>query len=240
MATVREVSDPYANFMLNPLTPGQGVCATCLTLTEKEFDKCYACDRQAEYADSVLPISYSVHGKQLHYALRMYKDSQDKTVTKKFRLELAAVLWRFVRLHESCLAQRVGVECFDLVTTVPSFRAERNISHPLHRIVSKIVHPTADRYERLLVPSADAVRERIVDPDRFYTERRIDGSAVLLIDDTWTTGANAQSAAGTLKNVGATHVGVLVIGRHIHEDYKDNKQRLKKRSPYDWDKCPYH
>jgi hypothetical protein len=35
MATVRELSDAYSNFMLNPLAPGdEDVCEVCLTFTE--------------------------------------------------------------------------------------------------------------------------------------------------------------------------------------------------------------
>jgi hypothetical protein len=43
MATVAELSGPYANFMLNPLAPTTpDVCSVCLTFTEGH-DTCYQC-----------------------------------------------------------------------------------------------------------------------------------------------------------------------------------------------------
>ena len=59
MATVAELSGPYANFMLNPLPPAtRDVCSVCLTFTDGH-DTCYQCQWGARFADAVLPISYS-------------------------------------------------------------------------------------------------------------------------------------------------------------------------------------
>ena len=41
------------------------------------------------------------------------------------------------------------------------------------------------------------------------------GADVLLIDDTWVSGASAQSAAAALKAAGARRVALVVIGRHV-------------------------
>jgi orotate phosphoribosyltransferase len=38
---------------------------------------------------------------------------------------------------------------------------------------------------------------------------------VLLIDDTWVSGASAQSAAAALKAGGARRVALVVLGRHV-------------------------
>src|SRR3954470_12626232 len=107
MATVAELSGPYANFMLNPLAPTTpDVCSVCLTFTEGH-DTCYQCQWSARFADAVLPISYSVHFGQLHTALAQYKLASG-TVGRHFQIELAAVLWRFLREHELCLARAAG------------------------------------------------------------------------------------------------------------------------------------
>ncbi len=73
MATVRELTDPYVNVMLAPLPPSaHDVCRVCLTFTTG-FPTCYRCDHQPEYADAVLPISYSPQFGQLHTVLANYK-----------------------------------------------------------------------------------------------------------------------------------------------------------------------
>ncbi len=240
MATVAELSGPYANFMLSPRPPATaGVCSVCMTFTEGQ-DTCYPCGWEPRFADAVLPISYSVHFGQLHTALAQYKRATG-TVARRLQMELAAVLWRFLREHESCLARTVGVDGFDMATTVPSSDQARDAEHPLRRIVGSDVGATRDRYELLLARSGTAVADRKVDPGKFSPARDVDGESVLLIDDTWTTGSNAQSAAAALKTAGASQVAVLVIGRHIHAEYKQNAARLKELPrTFDWSSCALH
>jgi orotate phosphoribosyltransferase len=79
-----------------------------------------------------------------------------------------------------------------------------------------------------------------VNPDKFEVTRRFQGEPVLLIDDTWTTGASAQSAAGALKAVGAGVIALVVIGRHVHDDYADNSARLQALPRrFDWTTCAF-
>jgi hypothetical protein len=240
MATVSELSDPYANFMINPSPPTEvDVCRRCLTYVDG-YLTCYPCGFSMDFADAILPISYSIHFGQLHNNLAQYKRGGGRPA-RRLRLELAAVIWRFLDSHENCLARAAGTDGFDLVTTVPSGSVDRDEAHPLRRIVGNIVVPTAQRHERLLRRSDLAVADRIVDPGKFYTERALNGEDVLLIDDTWTTGASVESAAGALKAAGAGCVGVLVIGRHIHEEYENNATRLAHRpTPFDWTFCALH
>jgi hypothetical protein len=240
LPTVGELSDPYANFMRNPLPPDHAdVCSVCLTFTDG-FERCVACSRERHFADAVLPISYSVHFGQLHTALGGYKRDIRPDVARRFTLELAAVLWRFLGNHEACLAARVGADAFGLVTAVPSSSAERDESHPLHDILGALVQPTAPRYARALARSDVDVPPRVVDARRFIVTREVQDADVLLVDDTWTTGANVESAAGALKSSGARSVGVVIIGRHLHEEWGQNAERLRALPRgFDWDSCAF-
>src|SRR5262249_60279921 len=56
---------------------------------------------------------------------------------------------------------------------------------------------------------------RSLDAGRFRAGREAAGADVLLLDDTWASGASAQSAAAALKLAGARAVAVVVIGRHV-------------------------
>ena len=61
---------------------------------------------------------------------------------------------------------------------------------------------------------------------------------MLLIDDTWTTGASAQSAAAALKAAGAGPVAAVVIGRHLNREWHENDRRLRGITrPFDWSRC---
>lgn len=223
--------------MVNPLSPeSEEVCEVCLTFTNPGYDTCFRCGHTRRFADAVLPISYSQHGHQLHDALRSYKRSHLEEVRRKHRHELAAVLWRFLRDHEKCLANRVGVTAFETVTTVPS----SNQSHPLPRVAGGIVIGTSERYAETLRRSSKEVEDRVVDPEKYEPVGKVSGS-VLLIDDTWTSGASAQSAAGALKQAGSGPVGVVVIGRHMNDDPGTTKKRRLEEltAPFDWTHCAY-
>ena len=238
--TVAELSAPYTNFLINPLAPGAGgVCSVCLTFTDGHRT-CYPCGHRPRFADAVLPISYSVAFGQLHTALAQYKRRKGQAA-QALQLQLAAVLWRFLRDHEPCLARRANVEHFELVTTVPSGDQVRDAVHPLPRVVGELVGHTRDRYRRLLARSGTTVDERALDPGKFSPSQELAGEAILLIDDTWATGASAQSAAGALKTAGAGRVAVLVIGRHVNPEWSDNAERLRALPRgFDWDRCAVH
>ena len=235
MPTVAELTALYENFLLAP-RHGPGVCRVCFNFT-RGYQLCYACDHGASCLDAVVPISYSIAHEQLHHALAHYKRSQ-RSVARRLTVELAAVLWRFLANHERCLAQASGVSRFQLVTTVPSSDSARDECHPLRWIVSELAEPTRGRYERLLRRSNARADQRKFSPTKFVSTKALRGEAVLLVDDTWTTGSNMQSAAAALKSVGAGPVAAVVIGRHINRDWHENDRRLRALPcPFDWTRC---
>ena len=100
--------------------------------------------------------------------------------------------------------------------------------------------PPRARFRRLLVRSAQLRGNRTGStPDRYQpTSAGFANEPVLLIDDTWTTGANAQSAAAALKRAGAGPVAAVVIGRHLNRDGASNDSQLNGLpKPFDWDHC---
>jgi adenine/guanine phosphoribosyltransferase-like PRPP-binding protein len=60
-------------------------------------------------------------------------------------------------------------------------------------------------------------------------------SHVLLIDDTWTTGGHAESAALALRKAGAAQVSALVVARWLKENYGDNKRFIADLATQDYD-----
>jgi orotate phosphoribosyltransferase len=59
-----------------------------------------------------------------------------------------------------------------------------------------------------------------------------------LIDDTWTTGACAQSAAIALREAGAAQV-VIVVGRHFDRNYGPGGAYYRQATirQFMWDRC---
>lgn len=242
MATYVELSDPYANVMINPAPLGPGICPTCRGFPGPGYAKDRGCGFNPDYLDAMAAISYEPMGGQLHTALRGYKDGATSSVRNRLTLVVASILWRFLVHHEDCIASAAGADAFDLVTTVASKTpANDDARSRLRDIVGRVCLPTADRYERVLLPVGDTSVGREFDPARFRVTRSVEGQAVLLIDDTWTTGSNVQSAAFALTEARAATVASVVVGRYVTTDYQDHAARLAALPrPFSWDHCALH
>lgn len=235
MPTVAELTAVYGNFMLSPRA-GPGVCEVCFNLTDG-YSRCYACAHCEHWLEVVAPISYSVAREQLNHTLASYKRLIGEAA-RRLRAELAAVLWRYLVTHEGCVAAAAGVKAFELVSTVPSGERRRDDDHPLRWIVGELIGPTRQRHQRLLERSTVDVAPREFHPEKFRALRQLHGETVLLLDDTWTTGASAQSAAAALRAAGSGTIAAVAIGRHLNRDWHENDRRLRGLTrPFDWSRC---
>jgi hypothetical protein len=245
VATVVELSEPYRNHLVPVLPPNPGVCAVCWTAVDPEFRLCFQCNavrnrfRQG-LADVVVPIALAVKREQLAHELWHYKYDVDPSVRSRLTIRLGAVLWRFLGQHEKHIAEAIGIPEFSIVTTVPGTR-QREDNHPLEDIVGAIVGQTRDRYEPLLALGQEGTApSHTLAADRYRAMRALKGDpAVLLVDDTWTTGGNAQSAALALHTAGAAKVATVVIGRHFDRDFRDCETYYQqaKAIRFTWDSC---
>ncbi|MCC8336625.1 hypothetical protein LMJ38_11855 [Streptomyces sp. R1] len=187
-------------------------------------------------ADTVVPVSLALKREQYANELWRYKNAEGPQ-QQYFRMGLAAVLWRFLATHEGCIADGCAVPGFGIVTTVPS--TSGRTEHPLRIMVSDMVGATRNRYRDLLHPAPGAAAlGRTASPSR-YTSLALWGDDVLLVDDTWTTGNHAQSAAAALKAAGARSVAVVVLGRHLNADYGDTADHVEQARlrRFTWGTC---
>ncbi|MEU6284606.1 hypothetical protein [Streptomyces sp. NPDC047028] len=242
MTTAVELSDRYANFLTHPLVPGPGVCRVCTGPAGAGYAVCRPCHETrralgSATADAVVPISLAPKGEQYANELWRYKNAAGPQ-RHYFRRGLAAVLWRFLVMHERCAADRCAVARFDAVTTVPS--THERTEHPLRLIVADMVGATRDRHRDLLIPTPRAAELGRLPSGARYTASPLRGENVLLIDDTWASGNHAQSAAAALKAGGAGSVAIVVLGRHLNGGFGDTavhveRARLRR---FSWNVCP--
>lgn len=245
MPTVRDLSAPYENHLLPVLAGGPGICGVCRTSIAGYFPLCYRCSTArsvlAATADAVAFTALAVKNEQLARELWVYKNGRTDDIRRRTRMGLGAVLWRSLSRHERCLGAVAGVTEFPIVTTVPS--SSGRVDEPVATL-GGIVGITRDRYRRLLKPNATIPSNRDPRDDRFVPLRALQGEPVLLLDDTWTTGAHAQSAATALRAAGAGAVARWALGRHFnrnqpaeHGEAAETYYRRCRAIGWDWDSC---
>jgi len=228
---LRSVAPPF--YPPAPRPPGWpgADCEVCRGPVRPGFARCYQCDQHtlrapALLADAVVPVSYAIKGTPFATTLWRYKSEllpsspapaagaapALASAPASDRVSLLALLLAFLADHGRCVWQSAGLPPPDRLAVVPT-GAGRPGPHPLLRLVSPYLRlpgcPLALRPGR---------QGRDLDLDRFQVLARPAGASVLLLDDTWVSGASAQSAAAALKLAGARHVAVIVLGRHLNPD----------------------
>lgn len=231
-------------FLRNPFPPSDGVCSVCRGAAGSNYSLCFRCNghRQeagAFLADVVAPISYSVKNHQHAYNLISYK-SQVPSPAAQFSLWALGV--DFLIRHNACLSAPVGGP-FTHLAAVPSTRG-RVGEHPLLTVlVNRIGLPKISAISNAKYDNSDRDFHR----DRFSVDPFGEGSEsprVMIIDDTWTTGARVQSLAYALKSAGATGVAAVVLGRHVNpadgQRYEPSRRlmdRIRTSPPFDSGRC---
>jgi adenine/guanine phosphoribosyltransferase-like PRPP-binding protein len=176
-------------------------------------------------------------GDQLHTVLRGYKDSRIESVRAKFAIQVAAFFGRFIRDHGECIREAAG-ENWDGLVVVPSSHGREGV-HPLAAaigLISGMELPVVD----CLVATGIAVEHNKPAEAAYIATSGAQGRRVLLIDDTYTTGAHLQSAATSLSRAGAQVLAAVVIGRVMDANFNEENARLlraARRKGFRFDGC---
>lgn len=244
MATVEEFTDPHLGTYTPPPPAGPGVCDVCHAVPGPEYTRCWSCHNSTESVNRplklIVPISLYRVGEQLHTVLKDYKRSPSERVRERHLYQVAAILHRFLREHARCIEQAAG-GTWDTVTIVPSKQA-RAEPHPLENAI-KLGKSLGPLYRALLAADQPETIDRVYGDIRgFKTIEDVTGRRILLIDDTFTSGATFQSAASRLALDRATVVAGVVIGRVIttgdpRYPAKDAFWEEQRRVAFSFDRC---
>jgi hypothetical protein len=199
----------------------------------------------ARLADKVLILTYvrgQAAGKihQSAHTVRAYKNSPP---AEKCAQDMALMVLAATTIHADCIEKFVG-KPWSTVTFVPSAKRPGS-THPVAELARQVSRNNGNENRLLLAPGPGFSEspDRTVRHDRFsvpgqYVDR-VSGRTVLLIDDTWTSGAKIQSAAVALHDAGAESVVALCVSRWCRDDWSDHKALLDRCSaPYDAFICP--
>ncbi len=194
-----------------------GGCPVCHRPAAPGFALCFCCGiLVGQLRMPLVPVEvmtdYRV-GDRLHRALRGYKDAAVGEVRISHCLALAGALGAWMADPDGRLTKRFGR--WDLVVTVPS--TQRPTGSPVDILVAR-VPALARRHRPLLVRGPDATDHLLASRRGFSVRSPADPAPVahgrvLVVDDTLTTGARAQSAAAALRLAGIRVAGVVALGR---------------------------
>ncbi|TCK20352.1 hypothetical protein [Pseudonocardia endophytica] len=228
---------------------GPGHCAVCTGPTGAPgFLACQQCSRQraefgSELADLVVPLAY-VQGwmsppHQSQHHVRRYKSLFHPSARCAEDLELMVAAASAI--HGPCIASEVG--WWDVLTFVPSV-TRCGVDHPVVGLARR-VFDHGRRVDRVVLAPTDDLSTVDRRPQRGAFTMPADHAAavrgrhVLVVDDTWVSGAKAQSAALTLKAVGASRVTILCVGRWLSHQWDEHRRLIDSGlPPYDALACP--
>lgn len=204
-------------FLRNLILP-PSACRRCHTpvVNAQLCDKCLVQSRSGDLPDLIGFLTYATYANpvpQSGRTMRAYKwDFPNPSAQQTVQLLAALGL----RGHHACASRLVGVP-ITAWATVPSGSGKPSHEHPLNRIVSALSNPRASQVSLVAHIVGDP---RDVNSANFSVLDSIPSrSHVLLVDDTWTGGGHAQSAALALRQAGAEYVTLLVLARWLSEGF---------------------
>jgi hypothetical protein len=222
-------------YLRNPVRARRVTCADCATPVDG-YDQCFPCKShhsRTGLADATAFLTYAVAGQKSGLVMRGYKA---RPPVAEHRQVVGLLLLVALQGHTQCI-ETLGGSAVTHWAVVPSLPAKPWV-HPLRGLVAA----RAKGVEVPLTAAPGVSQPRAVNPDHFACNMRMPPeSHVLLIDDTWTTGGHAQSAALALRKAGAARVSVIVVARWLKEDYGYNKRFIAELATQDYDPsiCPW-
>lgn len=225
-----------AGSYLHSVTIGDWLaCEFCALPIDAAYTVCVQCHRRSRspVADRAGFLVYADEpSSQTYWVMRGYKETRTRAAFEPIVQALLAV---GLRGHFACATKLAGTGNHGWAV-VPSTKG-RTVFVDLVRGLttspsSEIrVSPIGRQPDRVLNPASWVIESTPSLPEH-----------VVVIDDSWVSGASSQSLAVTLKQAGVHQVSILSVARILSPRWEPNRPFLKNvlpTLPYDWTICPW-
>jgi hypothetical protein len=204
------------------------VCLICCGPSGGSHGVCFACrwvgSRLGVPLVPVFPVRLCPLPSALYTVLLGYKEAPVGEARRRFAPMVGALVGSFLEAHAGCLAAAAG-GALELALPVPSTArpggAPLNGVEGLARTVSAGI-PAVRWSPELLARSRAPVGHMRPDSSAFEVPADVRGAVsgrrAVLLDDTYVSGARAQSAAAALRGAGARAVVIVALGRVLRPD----------------------
>ena len=196
------------------------VCPMCRSgRTSSELCRsCTVTSGQVAYpCQMVIPISFYETPSRLRDRMHDFKEHADAAVRVAECRAVASILGRYVHEHGDALADRFGE--WDASVAVPS--THHDDAPVLQTAVESNFSGVLAPFERPLGRGSEEMKFLQASETGFAVHGDVAGRSLLLVDDTFTTGARLQSAHHALVEAGAVIPAAIVVTRKINpsEEY---------------------
>lgn len=221
-----ELTDSVADGLVPMAPDAADVCPLCRAGKGPRQAMCDSCRKTTQQVESpiqtVIPVSYYVKpddGEEsgpFRDAMHGYKESPDPAERAAFGEIVGGILARYLFEHGDALIEVFGE--WDEIVVVPSTKSPppSRLARILGAEFSNVVSPPAE----LLTNGPGEMGFVRASKAGFQTTADVSGARILLIDDTFTTGARMQSAAHALHAGGADVVVGMTVARKIRVNDK--------------------
>jgi hypothetical protein len=220
--------------LIAPPASGSDVCFVCRGIIYGGGSECENCEQNAAALDGFLQpvISVSLYARpgRLRDWLTFYKDGDGTPAHPAAEDAVSQIFVRFFSANAGWL-DRLDV---DFAVVVPS--TLRPPPHPMASLLSVRV-PGHLNFRAPLTRTSAPLGHNHPNPRAFEVIDDVQGARILLLDDVYTSGARAQSAAYALRVRGAEIAALCVLGRRYNPAYSARAASLlaeQRNSQYQW------